>query len=164
MSCLTLKGYERWLFIPTQDQINLIQITYFYFYFYQILTAFNKLKIVSEVARMWQLKTIKLAFDRWDISIECFGRAHHSYVAAWSRYCTREKRFLSLLSLTRWNNGRRWMHVSWLSHGWLSSVLFSNMTSEASLLLFFLTSWQVGHVCSCLQDCASSSVETCHQH
>jgi hypothetical protein len=42
--------------------INLVQITNFYFYFYQILTAFNKLKIMSEVARTWQLKSVKLAF------------------------------------------------------------------------------------------------------
>ena len=72
------------------------------FYFYQILTAFNKLMIMSEVVlllpntdRLQQvedyvrgctlekLKIIirlhKLAFDRRDISFECFNRATRTY-------------------------------------------------------------------------------------
>ena len=66
-----------------------------------------------------------------DSSFECFNRsrATHNY-RRWQqipvRYCTREKRFLSLLSLTRRDNERWGMHVPWLSQGWLKSVCFSN--------------------------------------
>ena len=43
------------------------------------------------------------------------------------RYRTREnKRFLSLLSLTRSDNERREVHDSWLSQWWLKFVLISN--------------------------------------
>jgi hypothetical protein len=46
---------------------------YFYLYFYQILTAFNKLKIISEVARInW--KWLKSVFNREDCSLECLNQ------------------------------------------------------------------------------------------
>jgi hypothetical protein len=79
--------------------------------------------------------------------------------------------FLSLLSLTRRDNERKDSCLCWvlqegimrdkeckLSQWWLKSVVFSNL----HFLMLFYTSSQVEHLYTCLQDCSSSSVVTCH--
>jgi hypothetical protein len=53
-----------------------------YFYFYQLLTAFNKLKIMAEVVHnnwSWIYSFRKVVFDREDSSFACFIRATQSY-------------------------------------------------------------------------------------
>jgi hypothetical protein len=63
-------------------------------YFHLILTAFNKSKIMSEVAHdSWKrLKTIhrfhKLAFDRGDSSLECFNRSTQNYGSSQFKFWT----------------------------------------------------------------------------
>ena len=60
---------------------KILDFPYAYVYFHLILTAFNKSKIMSEVAHdSWKrLKSIyrfhKLAFDRGHSSLECFNRS-----------------------------------------------------------------------------------------
>ena len=110
-----------------------------YFYFYQILTAFNKLKIMSDVALLlpntdrlqqvedyvrcctWQLKTVitinmfhKVVCDRGDIRVQRINRVtqNNCLVAVGCSQISYEgKQLLSLLRLTRRNNEEREMHV-----------------------------------------------------
>ena len=69
--CTTSTKY--WL--PSTSQRLCLRL----YYFYQILTSFNKSKIMSKVAT-WQLKKVKtiyrfhvLVFDKGDSSFECFN-------------------------------------------------------------------------------------------
>jgi len=100
------------------------------FYFYQILTAFNKLKIMLEVSH-GNLKMLKLftgfidyqyLIDRGDNTLECFNRATN-YYGLWQpvpvRNRTRETRLLSLLRLIGSDNEKQGLHVLCLSQWWL---------------------------------------------